>query len=244
MQIHELNNYVGSLGDSAYLPIDNGQDTGKLAYSDLFSTGERTMLWSGSVYQIGGTIDLSESIRNFEYIEIFYTAGNIYLNNSLLVPVPLAQQYLELNATINQTQLSTPNFRSMTVKLSHTDTRLAIAESSQYQMSGTTPTISVDSPASLYIYRVDGINTAARNKSVVEVKQVTLDAADWADDEQTVTVPDVLTSNSVIISPDPTSYTDYTNAGITCTAQANNSLTFKCTTTPSSDIVVNVAVIG
>ena len=35
MQIHELNDYNGSLGAGAYLAVDNGNDTGKLSIEDL-----------------------------------------------------------------------------------------------------------------------------------------------------------------------------------------------------------------
>lgn len=35
MQIHELNNFAGSLNDSAYLAVDNGSDTGKISVDDI-----------------------------------------------------------------------------------------------------------------------------------------------------------------------------------------------------------------
>jgi hypothetical protein len=37
---------------------------------------------------------------------------------------------------------------------------------------------------------------------------------------------------------------DYTWAMIYCSAQASNSLTFNCTTTPNNDIVVNVLILN
>lgn len=37
MQIHELNNYRGALNDSAFLAIDNGQDTGKISADEFLS---------------------------------------------------------------------------------------------------------------------------------------------------------------------------------------------------------------
>lgn len=35
MQIHELNNYTGALGDRAFLVVDNGSDTGKVSIKDV-----------------------------------------------------------------------------------------------------------------------------------------------------------------------------------------------------------------
>lgn len=40
MQIHELNNYSGSLDASAYLAVDNGNDTGKVSVPQLFLSTE------------------------------------------------------------------------------------------------------------------------------------------------------------------------------------------------------------
>lgn len=38
MQIHELNDFSGALGQSSYIAVDNGIDTGKLSTADLLST--------------------------------------------------------------------------------------------------------------------------------------------------------------------------------------------------------------
>ena len=69
----------------------------------------------------------------------------------------------------------------------------------------------------------------------------TLAAADWVSGEQTVTgVSGVTSSNIVFVSPAPTSASDYASAGVLCTAQGTESLTFTCTSTPANDITVNV----
>lgn len=71
----------------------------------------------------------------------------------------------------------------------------------------------------------------------------TLTAAGWSSNAQTITVTGVTSSNTVIISPSPSNMEDYTNAGIVCTIQETNSLTFECDTTPTSAIDVNVVII-
>lgn len=66
----------------------------------------------------------------------------------------------------------------------------------------------------------------------------------WSSNQQTVTVSGVTTSNTVIVSPAPASYDAYCEAGIYCSAQAANSLTFKCDTAPSESLTVNVMIVS
>ena len=67
--------------------------------------------------------------------------------------------------------------------------------------------------------------------------------ANWSSNTQTVNVTGVTASNNVIVAPAPVSQADYTAAGIICTAQGAGTLTFTCTTVPSSAITVNVLII-
>lgn len=69
---------------------------------------------------------------------------------------------------------------------------------------------------------------------------ITLTAAGWSNGSQTVSVSGITATGVVFVSPDPTDQADYTDAGILCTTQATDSLTFTCDTTPSSDISVVV----
>jgi len=72
----------------------------------------------------------------------------------------------------------------------------------------------------------------------------TLAVADWSSNIQTVNVTGVTSSNNVIVAAAPASQADYTAAGILCTAQGAGTLTFTCTTTPTSAITVNVLILG
>lgn len=69
---------------------------------------------------------------------------------------------------------------------------------------------------------------------------ITLTAAGWSNGSQTVTVSGVTSTSVVLVAPDPSDTADYVVAGILCTSQATNSLTFTATTTPTADIDVNV----
>ena len=85
------------------------------------------------------------------------------------------------------------------------------------------------------------VPTTAGTMAVIGVNTTaTLAVADWSSNTQTVTVSGVKADSVVFVSPAPASASDYASAGILCTAQAADSLTFTCTTTPSNAITVNV----
>lgn len=69
---------------------------------------------------------------------------------------------------------------------------------------------------------------------------VTLAAADWSANAQTVTVNGITSSSFIWVSPATASASAYADAGILCTAQATDSLTFTCDNTPSTDITVTI----
>lgn len=83
------------------------------------------------------------------------------------------------------------------------------------------------------------------NKKVLtnNSKSVTLSASKWSNNSQTVSVNGVTSSTNVFVSPVGNPKT-YAEAGIYCSAQANNSLTFTYENTPTTDIKVNILIMG
>lgn len=76
-------------------------------------------------------------------------------------------------------------------------------------------------------------------------KQITLLASAWADNTQTLTVSGVSADETAqLIQPIPAiaSQEAYYAAGILCTNQAANSLTFTCQTVPTSNLTVYVVI--
>lgn len=73
---------------------------------------------------------------------------------------------------------------------------------------------------------------------------VTLAAANWSSNTITVSATWVTASNTVIVSPAPSSFSAYTSGVVYCSAQTSGSLTFSCTTEPTSDITVNVLILN
>lgn len=71
---------------------------------------------------------------------------------------------------------------------------------------------------------------------------VTLTSAWWSSKSQTVSATGVTASNTVIVSPAPADIADYADCGVYGYWQWSWTLTFKCDTAPSGDIVVNVLI--
>ena len=90
----------------------------------------------------------------------------------------------------------------------------------------------------------------AANKSYVDSKSpssvtVTLTTSGWSSNTQTVTVSGVsATETAQLITPTPAiaSQSAYYEAGIMCTNQGTNSLTFTCQTVPTSNLTVYVVI--
>lgn len=81
----------------------------------------------------------------------------------------------------------------------------------------------------------------------LNVKILTLQTDFWEDNAQTITVDGILadeTAQLIVPLPQSASEAAYNNAGVRCAAQGDGTLTFVCNTTPASDLVVNVFVIG
>lgn len=92
----------------------------------------------------------------------------------------------------------------------------------------------------------DGAVTAAKIAAgaVSESVSVTLTAAGWANNAQTVNVTGVTASNAVIVTPAPSTYTEYVDNGVRCTAQGAGTLTFACESAPSGNVTANVLIIS
>lgn len=70
--------------------------------------------------------------------------------------------------------------------------------------------------------------------------QVTLPAAGWSSNRQTVFVNGVLADSNVIVSYDPASQAAWEAANISAVDQADGTITFKCDTVPGSAITANI----
>ena len=74
---------------------------------------------------------------------------------------------------------------------------------------------------------------------------ITLESTGWSENTQTVTAPGVLADETKqLIQPTPaiSSQSAYINAGVICSNQGANQLTFSCATQPSTDISLYVVI--
>lgn len=71
---------------------------------------------------------------------------------------------------------------------------------------------------------------------------ITLPASGWSNNQQTVTATGVTADNAVTPSPAPVSWEAAGAAGVRCTAQGADSLTFTCSETPTEDLTYNVLI--
>lgn len=71
-----------------------------------------------------------------------------------------------------------------------------------------------------------------------------LTADNWTDNTQSVTVTGMNTTKSVVVSPNSETSEIYGTAGIKCTSQGTNTLTFMCESVPSENVKVDVLHMG
>ena len=72
---------------------------------------------------------------------------------------------------------------------------------------------------------------------------VTLTAAGWADNSQSVPCAGVTAGNALIVASLPENYEAYSRAGVYCAAQAAGSLTFLCKSVPAADLTANIMIL-
>ena len=89
-----------------------------------------------------------------------------------------------------------------------------------------------------YLPTMFDVKTEIRPKSTL----VTLPLSAWSNNTQTVTVPGVLADESKQPMPTIADQAVYSAAGISCTGQAANKLTFKAQTVPTEDVQVYVVI--
>lgn len=90
----------------------------------------------------------------------------------------------------------------------------------------------------------DGVRAAIGGSTLTRTI-ITLPASGWSSNAQTVTVTGVLADESAqLIQPMPAiaSQNAYISAGIICSGQGENQLTFTCSTTPTEDISLYVVI--
>lgn len=85
--------------------------------------------------------------------------------------------------------------------------------------------------------KLNGIDTGA-TKNTITSATATLTIAGWSNKSQTISVTGVTSSNLIFIT------TNDTSNGIKCTAQGSGTLTFTCSSVPTSSVTVSISVLS
>lgn len=109
-----------------------------------------------------------------------------------------------------------------------------------YPRTSHTQIVASGTPNSTTFLRGDGTWATPAGGSSFSTTTVTIATGDWSSQTATKTVSGVTSSSYIWVSPANASYTNYANAQIRATGQGTNSITFTCTTTPTSNIDVVV----
>lgn len=88
-----------------------------------------------------------------------------------------------------------------------------------------------------------GLNVLLDNKQdKLVAKTISLLATEWNNMTQSVSVSNVTEDSIVIINPTSQSYSSYCDAGVRCSAQSSQTLTFVCNRVPTSELSVSVLI--
>lgn len=125
-----------------------------------------------------------------------------------------------------------------------------VEESNSITIGSGGPAFSVSATNNVEVYSEPTTANGVANKAYVDSKSptsvaITLSSSSWSNNTQTVTVSGVSASETAqLITPTPAiaSQSAYYEAGIMCTGQAANSLTFTCQTVPTSNLTVYVVI--
>jgi hypothetical protein len=87
---------------------------------------------------------------------------------------------------------------------------------------------------------IDVVARSAQQKHIT--RTVTLPASGWVNNMQTVAVDGITSNNTLLVASAPENYDKYSKASIYCSAQAEGTLTFMCTSSPDTELNVNIMI--
>lgn len=111
------------------------------------------------------------------------------------------------------------------------------------EISGDTPTILNG------ILKGNGANVQVASAGTdyatpAKAQSVTLAVAGWSNNQLTVSVAGVTSTNNIIVTPDPASYLAWGEAVVYASAQGSGSITFTCETVPTENLTANILIMG
>lgn len=209
--------------DAEWLPLSGGTLRGDLYTSfEKQADGEKAGICFGS-----GGGPYGENVTVNQYVKVCATGPDTLKflgNNSIDTEKPVA---------LKNILTPDPEDGDYAANVEYVNTQLSTKL--------TTPT---GTAGQLLGFTSDNTVGAVDSKSPTSVA-ITLSSSSWSNNTQTVTVSGVsATETEQLITPTPAiaSQSAYYEAGIMCTGQAANSLTFTCQTVPTSNLTVYVVI--
>lgn len=138
-------------------------------------------------------------------------------------------------ATSEETVTGTDNTRVTTPA----GVKAALDAKALSDMSTYSP-IPTGTPDGTKFYKDDGTWAVPPAATGVSIE---LTVAGWSANSQTVTATGVTASSLLVVAPTPADQVPYVAAGVICTTQDTDSLTFTCTTTPTTALDVQVVIL-
>ena len=231
--------YVAATGVLTIILKD--QNSNVLSSADVDLPLELLLASSGSYYK-NGVIYLKLANGNFISVDVSdlvatYTADGQTISMSEDGVISISDT---VKAKINDAYAARHSHSNKDLLDTYTQTNENITSAITNKHSHSNKTVLDNTTASF---------TTAKNTALEDVTKttasVTISVADWAGGTScTKSVGIVKASNTIMYSPDESSYTETSQSEVRVSAQANGQLTFVCSTTPDTDITINIVALG
>ena len=230
-------------GNTTTFTVTNGQN-GTGSVSDVLQNGVSVL--DGNVAKVTVPTKTSDLTNDSDFVaDSSYVHTDNNFTNALQTKLNGIASGAEVNVQSdwNQTTTTADDYIKNKPTIPTVPTNVSAFTNDAGYITGYTETdpVFTASPAN----GITSANISSWNgKASVSSITVSLVVANWSNNSQTVTATGVTASNNVIVSPAPASIDNYVAGGIKCTAQGSGTLTFTCTTTPSTAISVNVVILS
>ncbi len=231
--------YVSSTGVLTVILKDENNNV--LSTENVDLPLELLLASSGSYYS-SGVIYLKLANGNFISVDVsdlvaVYTADGQTISLSNNGEFSISSTYKSKIDDAYSAKHSHSN-KSLLDTYTQTEANLADAVSKKHSHSNSTV---LDNTTASFTTAKD---TALTNVTK-QTASVTVSVADWSGGTScTKSVSIVTASNTLLYSPDESSYSEFTQSEVRVSAQASGQITLSCATTPTEEITINIVVLG
>lgn len=237
-----LANYALKTDVQASLDTKVDKVTGKSLSTNDYTTAEKNKLagiaTGAQVNSITGVKGSAESAYRTGNVNI--TAANIGLGN--------VNNTSDANKPISTATQTALDSKQATITGGATTITSNNLTANRALISNSSGKVEVSAVTSTELSRLDGVTSNVQTQLNAKAAKsttvsATLTVAGWSNNTQTVSVTGVTASSNLVITAAPASYIAYAEAGVRCTAQGSDTLTFACEETPTQALTANVLIV-